>query len=339
MSETDNFWQDRRVLVTGATGLLGGWLTKSLVERGAEVVVLVRDRVSPSPLSNQVFQERLTEVRGPVEDLELVTRTVNEYEVEAVFHLAAQTIVGTALRDPVSTFTSNIQGTWSVLEACRRAKTVGRIVVASSDKAYGEQADLPYREDAPLLGRHPYDVSKACADLLAQSYAVTYDLPAVVTRCGNLFGGGDLNWNRIVPGTIRAALRGVSPVIRSDGTLRRDYFFVGDAVDAYLRLAEQAHRPDLRGRAYNFSEYRPMTVLEICRKTLEASGRSDLEIVVERTARHEIREQWLDSTRARTELNWMPLFGLEAGLLQTVGWYEAYLGRAFIGIRSDGETA
>lgn len=321
------FWRDRRVLVTGATGLLGGWLTPTLVELGAEVVAVVRDRVSPSPLAEPRVRDRLTEVRGGVEDLELVTRAVNEYEVEAVFHLAAQTIVGTALRDPVSTFTANVQGTWCVLEACRRARTVGRIVVASSDKAYGAQTTLPYREETPLAGRHPYDVSKACADLLAQAYAATWDLPVVVTRCGNLFGGGDLNWNRIVPGTIRAALRGVSPVIRSDGTPLRDYFFVRDAVDAYLRLAEQAHRPEIRGRAWNFSENRPLTVLEICRKTLEAAGRPELEIVVEGSARHEIPEQWLDSTRARTELGWKPAWGLEAGLAETVKWYETLLGR------------
>ena len=196
------------------------------------MVALVRDRVSPSTLSEPAVRDRVTEVRGCVEDLELVTRAVNEYDVDAVFHLAAQTIVGTALRDPVSTFASNIQGTWCVLEACRRAGTATRIVVASSDKAYGAQRPLPYRESAPLLGRHPYDVSKACADSLAQAYAATYELPIVVTRCGNLFGGGDLNWNRIVPGTIRAALRGSQPVIRSDGTLRRDYFYVKDAVEA-----------------------------------------------------------------------------------------------------------
>jgi CDP-glucose 4,6-dehydratase len=250
---------------------------------------------------------------------------VNEYEIDAVFHLAAQTIVGTALRDPVSTFTSNIQGTWCVLEGSRRAKTVRRVIVASSDKAYGAQRDLPYREEAPLLGRHPYDVSKACTDLLAQSYGAVYDLPVVVTRCGNLFGGGDLNWNRIVPGTARAAIRGLPPVIRSDGTLVRDYFFVRDAVDAYLRLAEEAHREDRRGRAYNFSEERPLNVLEICRMVLAAAGRSDLVPDVQGTATHEIPDQRLDSTRARTELGWKPAFGLEAGLAETVRWYRAYL--------------
>jgi CDP-glucose 4,6-dehydratase len=319
-------WRDRPVFVTGATGLLGRWLVRDLAQRGADVVALVRDEIARSPLTDDDLRGRVTQVRGSVEDLELVTRAVNEYEVEAVFHLAAQTVVGTALRDPVSTFASNIQGTWCVLEACRRARTVGRIVVASSDKAYGVQAELPYREEAPLLGRHPYDVSKACSDLLTQSYAEVYGLPATVTRCGNLFGGGDLNWNRIVPGTIRAALRGVPPVIRSDGTLVRDYFFVKDAVDAYVRLAEQSDRADVRGRAFNFSENRRLTVLEICRKTLEAAGRPDIEPVVKATASHEIPEQWLDSGRARRELGWVPLYGLDAGLGETVKWYAAYLG-------------
>ncbi|MBM4439467.1 MAG: GDP-mannose 4,6-dehydratase [Candidatus Rokubacteria bacterium] len=319
-------WRDRPVLVTGATGLLGRWLVHDLVARGADVIALVRDELARSPLDEEPLRGRVTRVRGAVEDLELMTRAVNEYEVQAVFHLAAQTIVGTALRDPVSTFTSNVQGTWCVLEACRRAGTVERIVVASSDKAYGVQAELPYREEAPLLGRHPYDVSKACADLLTQSYAAVYGLPATVTRCGNLFGGGDLNWNRIVPGTIRGALRGTPPVIRSDGTLVRDYFYVKDAVDAYVRLAEQAHRPDVRGRAFNFSENRRFTVLEICHKILEAAGRPDLTPVVQATARHEIPEQYLDSARARAELGWTPLYGLEAGLAETVKWYAGYLG-------------
>ena len=321
-----SFWRDRPVLVTGATGLLGRWLTRELVARGADVVALVRDRVARSPLEDDALRGRVTEVYGAVEALELVTRTVNEYEIDAVFHLAAQTIVGTALRDPISTFTSNIQGTWCVLEASRRAKTVRRIVVASSDKAYGAQPALPYREDAPLLGRHPYDVSKACTDLLAQSYGAVYELPVVVTRCGNLFGGGDLNWNRIVPGTVRAAIRGIPPVIRSDGTLVRDYFFVRDAVDAYLRLAEEAHRDDRRGRAYNFSEERPLTVLEMCRLVLGAAGRGDLRPDVQGTATHEIPDQRLDSTRARTELGWKPAYGLETGLAETVEWYRAYLG-------------
>ena len=327
MTDARPAWTDRRVLVTGATGLLGRWLTADLVQRGADVIAIARDEIAASPLDEEPLRDRVTRVRGAVEDLELMTRVVNEYEIEVVFHLAAQTIVGTAQRDPVSTFRSNIEGTWCVLEACRRAKTVAHIVVASSDKAYGAQPTLPYREDTPLLGRHPYDVSKACADLLGQSYAAVYDLPVSVTRCGNLFGGGDLNWNRIIPGTIRAGLRGTPPIIRSDGQLVRDYFFVFDAVDAYVRLAEQPPAPERRGRAYNFSENRRFTVLDICRKTLQAVGRPDLEPVVKGVATHEIREQWLDSTRARTELGWKPAYGLEAGLRETVKWYDAYLRR------------
>lgn len=325
MSKT-NFWRDRRVLVTGATGLLGGWLTRDLVSREAEVVALIRDEIALSPLDDNI-KSKITIVHGCVEDVEFITRIVNEYEIETVFHLAAQTIVDTAIRDPISTFESNIEGSWCVLDACRRAKTVGCIVVASSDKAYGEQAELPYTEDAPLLGRNPYEVSKACADLLAQSYAATYGLQVVIARCGNLFGGGDFNWNRIIPGTVRAALRGVNPVIRTDGTLIRDYFFVKDAVAAYVELAQQAHRVELKGRAYNFSENRPMTVLEICRKTLEAAGRSDLEITVEGKSTSEIREQWLDSSRARKELNWKFVYGLEKGLKQTVDWYKTFFNR------------
>ena len=338
MEKKAGFWQDRPVFVTGATGLLGGWLTRDLVERGADVVILVRDRVPRSVLNDEEIREQVTEVRGVVEDLELVTRVINEYEIDTVFHLAAQTIVNVALRDPISTFTTNIQGTWSVLEASRRAQTVRRMVVASSDKAYGGNPQLPYREESPLLGRQPYDVSKVCADLLAQSYAATYKLPVAITRCGNLFGGGDLNWSRIVPGTIRAALRGTAPVIRSDGTLVRDYFFVKDAVDAYIMLAEQAHREDVRGQAFNFSENRPMSVLEICKKALEAGGRPDLSITVEGKATSEIKEQWLDSSRARSQLGWKPSYGLEAGLSQTVRWYEEYLGRLPLAQLSEKET-
>jgi CDP-glucose 4,6-dehydratase len=254
-------WRDVRVFVTGATGLAGSWLVRELSARGADVVALVRDRVTPWPLDRAV-----NEVRGSVEDLELVTRAINEWECRVVFHLAAQTIVGTALRDPVSTFTSNVAGTWSVLEACRRAQTVERIVIASSDKA--------------LSGRHPYDVSKACADRIAESYAASYELPVVIARFCNLFGPGDLNWNRIVPGTLRAALSGERPVIRSDGTPVREYLYVKDAVDAYLLVAEGG----VRGSAYDFSENRPLTVLQMCELALAAAGRPDLEPRIEASA-------------------------------------------------------
>src|SRR6202051_1157479 len=254
MGGMSSFWKDRSVFVTGGTGLLGSWLVKQLLEAGSNVVCLVRDWVPQSELVRSRRIEQVNTVRGEVTDRDLIERALGEYEVEVVFHLAAQTIVGIANRNPVSTFSTNIEGTWNLLEACRRSPRVASIVVASSDKAYGDQEHLPYREDAPLQGRHPYDVSKSCADLIAQTYAHTYGLPVAVTRCGNFYGGGDLNWNRIVPGTIRSVLRGERPIVRSDGRYVRDYFYVEDGANAYITLAEAlAARPDLKGEAFNFS--------------------------------------------------------------------------------------
>jgi len=244
-----------------------------------------------------------------------------------VFHLAAQTIVGIANRNPLSTFESNIRGTWTLLEACRRSPRVRQVLVASSDKAYGTHEQLPYREDAPLQGRHPYDVSKSCADLLAQSYAATYALPVCVTRCGNLYGGGDLNWNRLIPGTIRSALRGERPVIRTDGSYVRDYFYVEDGALAYLELAEQmAARPEVVGQAYNFSSESQDTVLDIARKILELAGRADLQPDIRNEATNEIPRQYLDATRAREGLGWRARFTLEQGLSRTLAWYKEFLG-------------
>src|SRR5687768_8878812 len=251
---SSNFWQDRRTLVTGASGLLGSWTVQRLLTLGADVVCVLRDWVPQSELVRANAIEQVIVVRGDICDQKLVERTLGEYEVETVFHLAAQTIVGIANRNPVSTFESNIAGTWALLEACRRSPLVKQIVVASSDKAYGDHAQLPYDEETPLQGRHPYDVSKSCSDLIAQSYAQTYDLPVVVTRCGNFYGGGDLNWNRIVPGTIRSVLRDQRPIIRSDGNYIRDYFYVEDGAAAYVLLAEKlAANSELRGQAFNFS--------------------------------------------------------------------------------------
>ncbi|HEY6329177.1 MAG TPA: GDP-mannose 4,6-dehydratase, partial [Blastocatellia bacterium] len=242
-----------------------------------------------------------------------------------VFHLAAQTIVGIANRNPISTFESNIKGTWCLLEACRRSPSVNQIVVASSDKAYGTHEQLPYSEDAPLQGRHPYDVSKSCADLLAQSYAVTYGLPVCVTRCGNLYGGGDLNWNRLVPGTIRSALRGQRPIIRSDGSFIRDYFYVEDAALAYMSLAEEmGSRRELAGEAFNFSNEIQVNVLELTRLILALAGRDDLVPDVRSEALHEIPHQYLDATKARTRLGWEPHFTLEQGLSKTIEWYSTF---------------
>jgi CDP-glucose 4,6-dehydratase len=317
-------WKDRNVFVTGATGLLGGWLTEALLERGANVVCLVRDQVPRSRLVSGGAIERVTVARGELEDFETVLRVVNEHEIDTVFHLAAQTIVGTASRSVLSTFEANVKGTWTLLEACRATgKLVERIVIASSDKAYGEHPTLPYTEDFPLQGRYPYDASKACAEIVALSFAKSFRLPVAITRCGNLYGGGDLNYSRIVPGTIRSALRGERPIIRSNGKLVRDYFYVEDAALAYLHLAEHFSELDLAGEAFNFGTGEPKSVLELVRLILSACGRSELEPRILDQATNEIAAQWLDCTKARERLGWSPRFTLEQGLARTVEWYRA----------------
>ena len=321
------FWQDHPVLVTGATGLVGGWLVRRLREAGAHVVCLVRDWVPNSEAARAGLLEQADVVRGDVCDQALLERTLGEYEIRSVIHLAAQTIVGIANRNPVSTFEANIQGTWALLEACRRSPAVKQIVVASSDKAYGDQEKLPYDEDAPLQGRHPYDVSKSCADLIAQSYAVTYGLPVVVTRCGNFYGGGDLNWNRIVPGTIRSVLRGQRPLIRSDGLSVRDYFYVEEGAAAYMLLVEHlAKDRALAGEAFNFSNELQVTVLQLTRHILRLMG-SDLEPDVRNEASNEIRHQYLTAAKARKRLGWAPHYDLETGLRKTIAWYKEFFSR------------
>ncbi|MBN1179666.1 MAG: GDP-mannose 4,6-dehydratase [Anaerolineae bacterium] len=323
--DRDTFWLDRPVLITGCTGLLGSWLSIALVDAGAQVVGLIRDEIPHTHLRQSRYLSRIAVVRGDVTDYELVERALNEYEIETVFHLAAQTIVTIANRAPLSTLETNVKGTWTVLEAARRSPTVRRVLVASSDKAYGASETLPYTEDMPLRGAHPYDVSKSCADLIAQGYAATYDLPVAVTRCANLYGGGDLNWNRIVPGTVRAALRGEPPVVRSDGSPLRDYLYVQDAVRAYMTLAVHLDRPELRGQPFNFGSRRPMTVLEIVRAIIAASPHPELEPLVLGEAAHEIQDQYLDSTKARRELGWQPAYSMEEGLRETIAWYHAFL--------------
>lgn len=322
---SDNFWKDRNVFVTGCTGLLGSWLTEDLCDKGANVVGLVRDLVPRSNLRELGCWEKINIVRGEVEDGALLERALNEYEVDTVFHLAAQTIVSIANRSPLSTFEANIKGTWNLLEAARRVGTVQRIVVASSDKAYGSHDKLPYSEDAPLQGRHPYDVSKSCADLISRAYFETYDLPVSVTRCGNLFGGGDLNWNRIIPGTIRSVHNGEAPIIRSDGKYIRDYFFVKDAVAGYILQAEKTAEGGVRGEAFNFSDERQINVLELVGLIIRMMGREDLEPRILDQARGEIRHQYLDSAKARQVLGWRPLFTLEEGLAETIDWYRRFL--------------
>ncbi len=320
------FWRDRPTLVTGGTGLLGPWLVKRLLEEEADVVCLVRDWVPDCELVRAKWIEKVKVVRGDLRDQALLERTLGEYEIETVFHLAAQTIVGIANNNPISTFETNIAGTWALLEACRRSPAIGRILVASSDKAYGDQEKLPYSEDTPLEGRHPYDVSKSCADLISKAYSVTFDLPVVVTRCGNFYGGGDLNWNRIVPGTVRSALRNERPIIRSDGTFLRDYVYVEDGAAAYMLSAEKmAENPKLRGKAFNFSNENPISVLDLVRKILGLMG-SNLEPIIQDRAKNEIRHQYLSATKARTELGWKPLFGLDEGLRSTIEWYKQFFG-------------
>ncbi len=323
--EMSKFWLDRPTLVTGGSGLVGGWLVERLVEAGADVVCLVRDWVPQAELIRGGLLSRVRTIRGDICDQPLLERILGEYEIDTVMHLAAQAIVGVANRNPVSTFESNIRGTWSLLEACRRSPRVKQIVTASSDKAYGDQEQLPYREEAPLDARHPYDVSKACSDLLARSYATTYDLPVAITRCGNFYGGGDLNWNRVVPGTIRAILRGQRPIIRSDGLFVRDYFYVEDGAAAYMLLAEKlAANPDLKGEAFNFSNELQLTVFELVAKILKLM-QVDAAPQVLNQACHEIRHQYLSAAKARDMLGWQPLFTLERGLRRTIDWYTEFL--------------
>jgi CDP-glucose 4,6-dehydratase len=319
-----SFWLDRPTFVTGGTGLVGSWLIKRLLEGGADVVCLVRDWVPQSEFVRAGWIERVKVVRGDVRDREVLERALGEYEIDTVIHLAAQTIVTIANRNPISTFETNIAGTWNLLEACRRSPKVRQIVIASSDKAYGEQEVLPYTEETPLHGQHPYDVSKSAADLIANSYATTFDLPIIVTRCGNFFGGSDLNWNRIIPGTIRSVIRNQPPIIRSDGKHIRDYFYVEDGAAGYMLLAEQlATRPELRGQAFNLSNETQLTVAQVVDRIL-AIMKSDLQPVVLDQATNEIRRQYLSAGKARRMLNWQPLFTLEAGLQRTIDWYEVF---------------
>jgi CDP-glucose 4,6-dehydratase len=328
VTASDDFWRDRPTFVTGATGLVGGWLTQRLVDAGADVVCLVRDWVPKSRVVRTGLLDRVNVVRGDVRDGATLERILGEYEVDTVLHLAAQTIVPIANRNPLSTFETNIGGTWALLEACRRSPTVQQIVLASSDKAYGEQDELPYSELTPLQGRHPYDVSKSCADLIAQAYAVTYGLPVAVTRCGNFYGGGDLNWNRVVPGTVRSVLRGQRPIIRSDGSPVRDYFYVEDGAAAYMLLAERlAADRTLVGEAFNFSNELQIAVLDLVKTILGLMG-SALEPDVRNEASNEIPHQYLSAAKARQRLGWQPLFSLEDGLRRTIDWYRAFLADA-----------
>jgi CDP-glucose 4,6-dehydratase len=322
----DQPWSDRKVFVTGATGIVGSWLVKRLIKMGASVVTLVRDWDPQTELVRSGDILRTNVVNGRLEDYDTLERAINEHEVDTVFHLGAQPIVSTALRNPLPTFEANVRGSYNLLEACRiHRPLVKRVVVASSDKAYGDGPSLPYTEDMPANGRHPYDVSKSCTDLIALSYAHTYDMPVTVARCGNIYGGGDLNWSRIVPGTIRSLWKGDRPIIRSNGLFTRDYIFVEDVVDAYLALADGCSKDGVRGEAFNFSPESQVSVLEITAVMQRLMKREDLAPQILDQVKAEIRDQYLDSTRARQRLGWTARHTLEEGMGKTIGWYRMFL--------------
>jgi len=319
------YWKRRNVFVTGATGLLGPWLIKELLDQQANVFALVRDRIPDSRFFTLDIASQVNIVYGDLSDIFLLQRVLNEYDIEAVFHLGAQAIVGIANRSPLSTFQSNIEGTWNLLESCRLSPWVKKIVVASSDKAYGPQEILPYTEDTPLQGKFPYDVSKSCADLIAQSYFHTYQVPVCVTRCGNFFGGGDLHFNRIIPGTIKAILNGQAPEIRSNGLFIRDYIYVKDVADAYLTLAEKMDDSSIIGQSFNFSTDKPYNVIEIVQEILELMNAHYLVPIIKNNTSHEIPAQHLNSSKAEKLLGWKAKYGVKRGLSETIEWYRKFL--------------
>jgi CDP-glucose 4,6-dehydratase len=329
-SDTSNTWRGRTAFVTGISGFVGAWVAATLLDMGAKVVGIVRNKCndthSVTSLELLGLDRRAQLVEGSITEYSMIERTLAEYEVDTVFHLAAETIVGLASRSPLSFFESNIEGTWNVLEAVRTSKWVERVVIASSDKAYGDQEELPYTEAAMLNGLYPYDASKACTDVLARTYAYTYDLPIVVTRCANIYGGADLNWSRLVPGTIRSILQNENPVLRSDGTSERDYIYVDDAVNAYLQAGEHAARADVRGKAFNFGSGIPVSARLMVETLLETAGRTDLvpDIRGQGKPPGEIDRQYLDSQEANKRLGWEPKVNLTSGLQQTIEWFKRH---------------
>lgn len=320
-----NFWQGKLVFVTGCTGLLGSWLTAELIHKGANVLGLIHSDPTHSLLAYMGTIQRIDTIQGDIRDFDLIAKILVENPVDIIFHLAAQTQVGVANRDPITTFDTNIKGTWTLLEIARCQPKPPGLIIASSAKVYGEQSELPYSEDTPLLGQQPYDVSKACADLITRTYAHSYNLPVAIARCANLYGGGDLNWRRIVPGTIRSTLQGERPIVRSDGTAKRNYIYVQDAVRGYLTLAQNLHRPDVCGEAFNFGVEAATTVLDMIHTIIRLSPQSHLQPIILNEAQNEVQEQHLCSRKARQILDWQTRYSLEDGLRETISWYERYL--------------
>lgn len=326
-----SYWKGRRVLVTGATGLVGSWLVKRLLTLEADVHGLVLDADPDSELIRSGDISRITVTNGDLRIPMDVSRAVKNSNCEVIFHLGAQTIVGTALNDPMWTFESNIAGTWNLLEAVRQSgNQVKSVVVASSDKAYGTSDVLPYLEGFSLHGEGPYDVSKSCTDLIAQSYGKTYKLPVTVARCGNIYGGGDLNWSRIIPGTIRSLIQGAQPEIRSDGSFIRDYVYVMDIVDAYIHLAVETEKGKINGEAFNFSRDEPLSVMDLYKQICQAFNKSYVEPKILNSAKNEIKDQHLDSSKAKKVLGWKSNFTLTDGLTETINWYKTNLTKVAI---------
>lgn len=320
----NEFWLEKNVFITGANGFIGSWVAGELINRGANVIALVRDCLPTSYFIISGISDKVTRINGSVIDYELMERVLNEYEIDTCFHLAAQAIVGAANRFPLSTFESNIKGTWNILEACRLSKNIKRLIVASSDKAYGVQKQLPYQEEYPLLGRYPYDASKACADILSQSYYTTYGLPVVITRNANTYGGGDLNFSRIIPDAIRCALIKKQLIIRSDGKFERDYMYIKDAANAYLTLAENLERKKLQGEAFNFGTEKPISVLELVKK-INSMTKNTIPPKILGEGKNEIDKQYLSIKKAKHLLDWSPKYDLDEGLNETIEWYTQFL--------------
>lgn len=322
-----DFWKGRLVLITGVTGFIGSSLAARLDERGARVVGFARYEGGgeESSLHRLGLKKRIKLIYGELENYSLIRKIVNQYDFGAVYHLAAQAIVGKANQDPLLTFKTNIEGTWNLLESCREKNSAQAVIVASTDKAYGTHSKLPYSEDYPLQPDYPYDVSKACADMIARSYYKTYGLPVVVTRFCNVYGPGDLNFSRIIPDAIRSILQGKRPVIRSDGTPERDYLYIDDATDLYLLLAQRAQ--ETKGNIFNAGHNKPVGVLSLVKTILRLARRTDLKPDIRGKGRlhGEIDRQWMDGGKAKRVLGWVPHVRLEEGLRRTVDWYREYL--------------
>jgi CDP-glucose 4,6-dehydratase len=317
------FWKRKKVLITGFEGFLGSHLTKALLCSGAKIYGLDIKIKRNDTILTATDYKRLTVIKGSVADYKLVEGIIRRNKINIVFHLAAEAIVGKCLNDPLCAFSTNIKGSWSILEACRGSKTIQAIIIASSDKAYGSHQKLPYTEEAPLQGRHPYDVSKSCADLLADTYAHTYKLPVAVTRCGNIYGPGDFNFSRLVPDAVRCALKGKKLLIRSDGKFTRDYVFVEDIVNGYIMLAEKLQKLKLSGEAFNFSDENPLTVVELVRAVAKAANSRPNYKILDKVE-YEIKHQYLASAKARKILGWKPRFTFLAGLAKTIAGYQDY---------------